>query len=376
MKCKKCRKEIPDGSEYCLFCGCKQNESLSVQKVKSRGNGTGTVYKLPNGKWRAAVTISCGLDSDSGKVIQRRRTKTFQKKSDAVLYLSHLKDQTQRETRTLEALYDAFIKTKKYSKLSKSQQDKLGYAWNRCKDLRFIKISDLTLEQMQTTIDKEVSTFYPARDMKTLLSHLYTLAIQHNFTDRNPTEYLELPESEKSKKDSWKEEELQLFWDDYEGKDKDGVIRLDQRHEFTGYILIMCYAGLRYGELAKLPKENIHLDGQYMIGGIKTAAGIDRTIPIADKVLPIVRHFYNKNKKKLLEMNQDNFYNRYWDTIHRLGLRELSPHCCRHTYFTNMAEADIQPGVITAAGGHTSYQTTLGYTHISVKKLLEAVNKI
>jgi len=113
-----------------------------------------------------------------------------------------------------------------------------------------------------------------------------------------------------------------------------------------------------------------------MIGGIKTEAGTDRTIPIAKQILPIIELFYNSNKKKLLEMNQDRFYQNYWETIKRLGLRELNPHCCRHTYFTRLASANVHTSIITKAGGHKNYQTTLGYTHTPLQDLLDAVDKI
>ena len=54
MNCRKCRKEIPDGAVYCQHCGVKQ----SVDRLpKSRGNGQGSAYKLPNGTWRAAVCL-------------------------------------------------------------------------------------------------------------------------------------------------------------------------------------------------------------------------------------------------------------------------------------------------------------------------------
>lgn len=43
MKCIKCKKEIPDESLYCNYCGKKQ----SVEKAKhhKRGHGTGTISK-------------------------------------------------------------------------------------------------------------------------------------------------------------------------------------------------------------------------------------------------------------------------------------------------------------------------------------------
>lgn len=366
MQCIKCKQNIPTDAAYCHKCGWKQSKAVAEgHKAKGRGNGQGSVYKLANGKYMASITIACGKDSESGKVIQRRRRKQFVKKTDAVNYLAELrKEQEAIKKITLDALHTMFEKTKKYDKLSKSQKDKLKYAWERLSDLKFRPIGELTLEEMQRTIDSKVNTYYPARDMKTVLSHLYIVAIQHGYATRNPTEYIELPESEASKKDAWTAEEQQKFKDDYASG-----------HEFTGYILIMIYAGLRYGELP-IPKQNIFLDEHYMIGGIKTESGIDRQIPIADHIYPIVTHFYNKNKRKLLEMNQDNFYEQYWATIERLGVRKLNPHCCRHTYFTRLTTAGVHTGIITAAGGHKSYQTTIGYTHIPLEDLLAAVNKI
>ena len=89
-----------------------------------------------------------------------------------------------------------------------------------------------------------------------------------------------------------------------------------------------------------------------------------------------MQYFVKKSKRKLLEMNKDNFYQRYWETIERLGVSHLSPYSCRHTYMTELARAGVQPGIITAAGGHTDYQTTLRYTHIPVEDMVAAANKI
>ena len=52
MKCRKCRVEIPDDCKFCPQCGAKVTLS---KHTKSRGNGTGSVYK--RGKvWVAAKT--------------------------------------------------------------------------------------------------------------------------------------------------------------------------------------------------------------------------------------------------------------------------------------------------------------------------------
>jgi hypothetical protein len=90
-----------------------------------------------------------------------------------------------------------------------------------------MKISTITVDDMQTVIDKAVSTYYPAKDMKTILSHCYTIAIQRDCVQYNKTQYIELPELPESEIERFTAEELDAFWKDY-----------NSGHEFTGYILI------------------------------------------------------------------------------------------------------------------------------------------
>lgn len=365
--CRKCKKEIPDESIYCLYCGVKQTLAHS-HSVKKRGNGQGTVYKTPSGKYRAEVVLGYYTD-EKGVLRSQRKTKTFDKKSDALLAIPELlqsKVTVKPKSMTLMQLKELYELSKDYQSLGKGQQQKLGYAWDRLSPLHYRKISDLTVDDLQTTIDAAVSTYYPARDMKVMLSHLYNLAIRKELVALNKTEYIDLPPNGSAKRQRWTDDELQLLWDDYAA----GCA-------FTGYILIMTYAGLRYGELAALQLENIDINRQVMIGGIKTEAGIDREIPIADRILPIVSYFYERGKYKLLEMNEDNFYRQYWSVVDRLGLRHLPPHTCRHTYFSLMTAAGIQAGIITETGGHTSYLTTMKhYVSLSLTEKLAAVNKI
>ena len=60
MTCIKCGKELPAGAAFCPACGKKQQKPK--RKTKSRGNGLGSVYKLPNGKWCAEKTVGWAVD--------------------------------------------------------------------------------------------------------------------------------------------------------------------------------------------------------------------------------------------------------------------------------------------------------------------------
>ena len=360
MICKKCNKDLPVGAIWCCWCGAKQ---ITERKARTRGNGQGSVYKLPNGTYRAAVTVA--TYSEDGKIKQKRITKNFKKKSDAVAALPSMALAERPKDITLHDLYALYINSKGYDELSQSQRDKMGYAWKRWSALEFRGIATLTVDDLQTQVDAKTSTYYPARDMKVIMSHLYNIALRKEIVQYNKTDHIDLPDSPKAKRECWTSAEMTAMWEDY------------VHHPFTAYPLIMCYAGLRYGELSSILIENIHLAEDYMIGGIKTEAGIDREIPIHQRIKPVIEKLITGSKKKLLEMNEDNFYAAYWSMVDRTGIRHLPPHTCRHYYFSSMTAAGVQGGIIAEVGGHANYLTTLkNYVRIPLQDKIDAVNKI
>ena len=304
------------------MCGAKQTDP-HARKPKSRGNGQGTVYKITTegGKvmYRAVVTVGYYVDSDG---VMKRKTisRRFEKKRDAMLALPDMiasKGNTPRKAPTLSDLYSRYINSRDYSALSKSQQDKLGYAWKRLSPLHLRKIDSLTVEDLQNVIEDATETYYPARDMKVLLSHLYGLAIKGEYVQYNKTEWIDLPPKTDKPPEAFDDSELTALWADYNST---GDL-------ITAYILIMIYSGMRYGELAAMKKVDVHLDTEYpyMVGGEKTDAGRNREMPIASKILSLVQRAYDNGTEKLLEMNEDNFRKLYWGKVDGLGIRHLPP---------------------------------------------------
>lgn len=66
MKCCKCKKEIPEKSRYCLYCGAVQ---VVMQKRRTRGNGQGTAIKRGN-TWTAIWTVEIYPDTEERKSIK------------------------------------------------------------------------------------------------------------------------------------------------------------------------------------------------------------------------------------------------------------------------------------------------------------------
>lgn len=339
-------------------------------KPRTRGNGQGTAFKRGN-TWTAQVSYWTTVD---GKKVRKYRTKGgFKLKREALAYIDELQNGgcVLGATITFAGLYDAWS-AGRFERVAKETSDGYKGAYDRCWTLHHRQFAGLKTIDLQRVVDmaktkdgKELSR-RSKEDIKSLYSNLYKYALQNDVCDKNYADFVSLPKKEKSKKDAFTAAEIAALWKDYENG-----------NSFTGYILIMIYTGLRFGEISTIEKKNVHLAEKYMIGGIKSDAGRDREIPLADNVLPIVEILYKRGKKKILEMHEKVFYNEFYAALERAGVRKLPPHSCRHTTATALANAGVYPAAIIAILGHADYATTMeNYTHIRLEEKLKAVNQL
>ena len=149
---------------------------------------------------------------------------------------------------------------------------------------------------------------------------------------------------------------------------------------------MLLYNGVRISELLDLKKENVHLEEQYFdVISSKTDNGI-RKVPIADKVLPFYKSWYESNDKSeyLLHSTEGkhltyrNYYKNYYKPIAEKLNIDKTPHCCRHTCISLLAEANVSQTIIKKIVGHSGAMTLTEkvYTHLDVKELIDAINKI
>ena len=55
----------------------------------------------------------------------------------------------------------------------------------------------------------------------------------------------------------------------------------------------------------------------------------------------------------------------------------FNPYCCRHTFITWLANADVHPKKAMALAGHSQMDTTLlYYTHVADDQLAEAMSRL
>lgn len=352
-------------------------------------------WKNKPGFWTAISTESTRLFADNLMItdefdyaISYRQTYIFhayfEKQDMAYSYLAELNSGnivTEHKRFTDSPTFaEMYGKWKRYRqglkrKVADSTWRNYDIAFNHLAPLHHKKFIAITTNEIQEVLNqynhKSESTI---GSMRAVLKGLYLYARMNEYVDTDLTEFLvfEWTNPEEDMHAPYTKEEIALLWSKlYEINNVD-------------IILIYIYTGLRPNELLNILTENVHLEEQYMIGGEKTEAGRNRIIPIADKILPLVRNRYNKDRKYLINNRYGNHYtygvyvsSNFVTVMNRLGLQHL-PHDSRHTFATMMDNVGANDVCTKLIMGHSMRNdTTKGvYTHKSVEDLLKEVNKL
>ncbi|MES2005983.1 MAG: site-specific integrase [Bacteroidota bacterium] len=136
-------------------------------------------------------------------------------------------------------------------------------------------------------------------------------------------------------------------------------------------------AGLRVSEIVALKPQNI--DSKRMMIHIQAAKGKkDRMVPLARRLLDVLREYYKKHKPViyLFEGKPGEPYSaRSVQEILQTAKKQAnvfktgSVHMLRHSYATHLMESGTDIRIIQELLGHNSIKTTMRYTHVSKKDI-------
>lgn len=222
-------------------------------------------------------------------------------------------------------------------------------------------IADSVSHMSQSTVD----------NVKTVLFETFDLARKQKYIDENFIGDIEFNyrQREEGIHDTFTEEEVAKLWQDK----SDRNVRV---------VLIMIYTGLRVEELLSMKCENVHLDEKYMIGGVKTKAGKNRMIPIADKILPFITELLSDRKYLIMtaygkKYYRTSFVHDVWDpTMEKMGFHHL-PHDTKYTCATFLDRAGANKNCIKYILGHSQKGVTdKVYIKKDLSDLLIAINMI
>lgn len=144
--------------------------------------------------------------------------------------------------------------------------------------------------------------------------------------------------------------------------------------------LAMLYsAGLRIGELINMELRDIDIDRKQV--AVKQGKGCkDRYVVLADSFLPILQNYivtykpiqYLIEGKPGIQYSQSSVRATLNRSCKRAGItKNVTPHTLRHSYATHLHEHGIDIRQIKELLGHSRLETTMIYTHVTRKDLLQ-----
>ena len=221
---------------------------------------------------------------------------------------------------TFAQVYEMYYKEKyelSLRKYSKSSRESTRAAYKNCTVLHNIPFYKLGYKELQDNMDSLTQRDKPLKHaslelVKNLYRDMYKYAMKFNMAEKDYSQFVEIriPDDDE-KGEPLTPEELEAFWSH---KDIPEIRAA----------LILCYSGWRIKEFENI---KIDLDSQTFFGGLKTAAGKGRTVPIHPRILPLVQE-YVENPISTAGTFRQNLYQAQ-DSLH---WGKHTPHDFRHTF--------------------------------------------
>ena len=324
---------------------------------KKRGNGEGSVVKYKDG-YRAIIVVGW-----RDKTHPIKHTKSgFATIREAREYIRsfHEDELVSPCSYTVSKALSLFMDNG-MTKLSPSKQTHYRTVARRIESVWNEDMSSLTVARLQELI--KGMTYYQARDVKSLMSHLYKLAIADGVCSMNLSSFMVLPELVEEETVPFTAEEVERMWKDYE------------EYLIDGIALLMIYTGLMPGEIVKIRKEN--WQGSFFVDiGIKTDKRKSAAVPIPDKLMPVVEALFQNGKNgSLLPYKMDTYRKEFKEMVSRIGAdARCTPYSCRHTFAT-MLSTQVPAHVLARLMRNDIRVTQKYYLHEQDEVLLNEVNR-
>ncbi len=391
-KCKECGGQLSTEAIMCPHCGFS-NDKNSTKLRKNRRkhvrlpNGFGQISKISGNlrnPYRAMVTIG---KSPEGKPICRILKpkgyfKTYREAYEALIKY-HDNPYDLSSNLTCKGLYEKWSSVH-YPTIGRGYKN-YETAWKFCSLVYDLPVSDLKAKHIKQCMLEgrhNNKTAAPSTQIKIkqLFNVMLNYAVENEVVSTNCAQSFTTPKSI-----------LDARKDNYKGHKSFTIDELKILSKSTGnphvrLVLINCYLGCRPGELLTLETDKLSFDNWTIIGGSKTEAGRERTMPIHEAIRPMVKECFDdavSNNRKYLFGNGKTGISytlyRTWlkGVLESLGLSDHSAHDCRKTFVTLAKEFGVDEYAIKRIVGHKIKDLTEDvYTERTAEWLNKEVAKI
>ena len=157
------------------------------------------------------------------------------------------------------------------------------------------------------------------------------------------------------------------------------LIRVTRNIKHRTILALMYSAGLRVSEVLALTLKEIDIDRRQVVVR-QSKNRKDRYIVLAESLIPLLINYVNSYQPKhfLFEGEKGLAYSAtsirafLRRSCKRAGIRKrVTPHTLRHSYATHLIEQGVNLRLVQELLGHAKPETTMIYTHVAKKDLLQ-----
>ena len=356
--------------------------------AKRRANGEGSLRQLENGSWSCQIMV--GFKPDGTRDI---RTFTAKTQKEVIRKREDFKSKRAAGLLTGQDLrFEEWADTwyeNHQDNIKPTTQESYRYTLRILKDhfgrRRLSEIKAMDIEQFLKKLRKEGRSYSYIAQCRGMLFQIFNKAAANDIILKNPVAFADKMRKEPPKeKDSFTADEMRILFRELP----------DDRIGWSIRLLIA--TGMRTQELLGLEPRHIAADGSSIniaqavvrVKGtvaIGTPKSFDsyRTIPVPELVQYCARNLRNTENKFVWEVGKpdmpctpSHFRDQFKKALEKIeGVRVLTPHCCRHTFVSQMQALGVDIETIQNIVGHAEIDMTRHYLHVQEPKRLEAAQR-
>lgn len=408
VKCPECELQVSDKALSCPHCGFPlPSDTAKTGKLKRKANkrrrlpnGFGQISEIKNQNLRKPfrAMVSVGKDENGRPICKPLKPEAYFKTyNDAYAALIEY-NKNPYDLGPSITMNELFGKWYEAHGQYRKRSSKYKYLWSYCSKVHNMRVNEIRARHIKECMDTgtaivhgklQTPNAYVKKDLKTLFSLMLDYAVEYELTDKNCARSFKLDEETareistvKKQHIPYTDAEMELLW-----------VHVDDT-PFIDVILIQCYSGWRPQEMGLIELKNVDLEKRVFSGGMKTKAGINRSVPIHSKILPLVARKYKEAQelgssylfnrtnpnaaKPSLELNYRKYITDYLEAVMALGLNpEHRPHDGRKHFVTMAKKYKVDEYAIKYLVGHAIYDITeKTYTQRDFEWLRAEIEKI
>ena len=357
--------------------------------AKKRANGEGTLFQREDGIWISQIMIGYRADG-------KRDIRTFTGKTRKEVIKKREEFQRKRATGILngeDLRFDEFGDTwfeNHKDNISPTTQESYKYTLRILKDYfgrrKLSEIKAMDIEQFLKKLRNDGRSDSAIAHCRGMLFQIFNKAAANDLVMKNPVAFADkMRKRPKKRKEAFTADEVRAMLRDLPENQIGWSIRL-----------LLC-TGMRGQELLALEPRHIAKDGstitiEQALVRIKGSVDIGtpksqdsyRTIPVPENVRYCAkllrdtpnRFIWESPKNPGIPCNPSHFSKLFKEAVGSVeGVRVLTPHCCRHTYVSQMQALGVSVETIQSIVGHADMDMTRHYLHVQESIRKEAVDR-